>query len=76
MYLRLPTSEAIERNQLEATKRGCSGTTDQWWAWSEYEDDTIRYLHVLDGDGLSPEEIAECVDNLPPSPPPLFDIDS
>ena len=76
MYLELPTLEAIERNQLEALKRGCSGTTDQWWAWSEFKDDTIRYLHVLDGKGLSPEEIAECVDNLPPSPPPVFDIDS
>ena len=75
MYLELPTPEAIERNHQEAVKRGCSGTTLEWWAWSAYDDDTIRYLNVLDGNGLSPEELAECVDTLPPQPQPQFNID-
>lgn len=72
MYLELPTPEAIERNHQEAVKRGCSGTTLQWWAYFEYDNDTVRYLDVLDGDGLSPEEIAECVDTLPPVPQPTL----
>ena len=75
MYLELPTIKAIKRNKLEAITRGCSGTTNEWWAWSAYDHDTIRYLHVLDGNGLSPEEIAECVETLPPQPQPKLNID-
>jgi len=70
MYLELPTLEAIERNHEEAVKRGCSGTTLEWWACTQVDDNI--YLHVLDGDGLTPEELAECVDTLPPLPQPTL----
>ena len=64
MYLILTTEQAESRNMQEATSRGCNGVTVKWW--SEITVDGETALNVGDGDGLTPEELAQCVEDLPP----------
>lgn len=63
MYLILPNKQATKRNQTEATKRGCRGNTNEWWNY--YTADDLTALCVQDGDGLTDDELAQCVDELP-----------
>ena len=61
MYLPLNTKEqADERNRFEAFKRGCHPPTIYWWSMPiEYNGQWC--LDVLDGDGLSEEELSRCI---------------
>ena len=63
MYLILPNDQAHQRNQHEAAKRGCGTVTTEWWAY--YTADDMTALDVQDGDGLTDDELAQCVDELP-----------
>jgi len=66
MYLILPTSEAKERNKIEATKRGCNEVdTIYWWTMIDNVDSTQIALNVGDGNGLTKAELKECIDELP-----------
>ena len=64
MFLILPTSEATERNRQEAVGRGCDSSTIEWWDFKDLGNGTTALL-VNDGQGLSDEEIAMCVEELP-----------
>lgn len=63
MYLILTDKEAEERNCEEACKRGCK-TTKFWWNAIKLKDGYTA-LDVGDGDGLSKDELKDCVDKLP-----------
>ena len=72
MYLILPTEQAEQRNSLEATKRSCGDVTLFWWSQNTVEGETA--LNVGDGDGLTPDELAQCVSELPERFKPQTDI--
>ena len=61
MLLPFDTKEqADERNSFEAFKRGCQPPTIYWWSKPiEYNEQWC--LDVLDGDGLSEEELSRCI---------------
>jgi hypothetical protein len=65
MILRFETKEAAEiRNMVEAARRKCDMlTTRSWWAVVSGSDGLA--LDVGDGDGLTVDELAQCVDVLP-----------
>tara|TARA_R110000751_G_scaffold29245_1_gene75468 strand:+ start:43 stop:267 length:225 start_codon:yes stop_codon:yes gene_type:complete len=65
MYLILTTPKADIRNKQEAVKRGWKVPNAK--VWSENFNDKGDYcaLAVGDGEGLTKDELAECVDNLP-----------
>jgi hypothetical protein len=59
-YLILPTAEAKERNSIQS-----DGLVSQWlWESKDLENGTTA-LFVNDGQGLSEEELAACVTELP-----------
>lgn len=64
MYLILPKDDALSRNNEESISRGCQPPTIYWWASTELADGNIA-LHVDDGNGLTDDEIAQCVKELP-----------
>jgi len=60
LYLILPTAEAQERNSIQA-----DGSVTQWlWEMKDLGNGTTA-LFVIDGQGLSEEELAACVEELP-----------
>ena len=63
MYLIITTEQAEQRNRQEATSRGCSGVTVKWWSEITIEGETA--LNVGDGEGLTEEELNQCVEELP-----------
>lgn len=65
MILRFETEQqAQDRNMFEAIKRGCDMVnTRYWWPMLEYGDGWA--LVVGDGDGLSADEKARVVNELP-----------
>lgn len=65
MYLILPTPQAEQRNHMEAVKRSCGMVTQYWWAMIANTTGDLTALDVADGDGLTDEEMAACVDKLP-----------
>ena len=65
LYLILEPQAAYIRNVTEAIKRNCNiETTSEWWSEVVLEDGRVA-LKVQDGSGLSPEELASCVEFLP-----------
>ncbi len=68
MILILDKQEGLKRNSTEAVKRGCTSPTIYWWSWTELKDNKIA-LNVGDGDGLTKDELAQCVDELPNETP-------
>ena len=66
MYLIFDTHELAEvRNTQAITDLGWpQGTTTMRWAYTDLEDSRCA-LDVEDGDGLSQEELAQCVNVLP-----------
>jgi len=62
MYLKLPIEDAIERNNFESFKRGCSTSTCEWWSVIELKEGLV--LDVGDGDGLTKAELKLCVKEL------------
>jgi len=61
MLLPFETKEAAdERNKFEAFKRGCQPPTIYWWS-NPIEYNGQWCLDVLDGDGLSEEELIRCI---------------
>lgn len=59
-YLILPTAEAQERNSIQS-----DGLVSKWlWESKDLGNGTTALL-VNDGQGLSDEEIAMCVNKLP-----------
>ena len=63
MYLILPTEQAEARNKAEAQNRGCGDVTNKWWSEITIEGETA--LNVGDGEGLTGEELAQTVNELP-----------
>jgi hypothetical protein len=65
MLLPFTTEQAaIERNMIEAIRRGCDMVnTRYWWPMLEYGDGWA--LAVGDGDGLSVDEQTRVVNELP-----------
>ncbi len=62
MYLILPSKEAEKRNCDEAKKRGCeSDSTVCWWDCVASSDGKNVALIVDEGDGLTEEELEQCV---------------
>lgn len=60
LYLILPTAEAQERNSIQSP-----GLVTQWlWEMKDLGNGTTA-LFVNDGQGLSEEELASCVKELP-----------
>ena len=60
LYLILPTSEAQERNSIQSP-----GLVTQWlWESKDLGNGTTALL-VNDGQGLSEDELAMCVEELP-----------
>ena len=64
MYLILPQAEAEERNRYAAFKSNMIWRDSKRWAETPFVDGRIA-LNVDDGDGLTDEEIALCVNELP-----------
>lgn len=68
MFLILPHNEAKQRN-IKAGKdiglKGTEGGTTMYRWKMEPLNAESTYLNVLDGDGLTEEELAACVDELP-----------
>jgi hypothetical protein len=64
MHLLLTEEEALLRNREEATKRGCEMSTIYWWAFDVLPNGVVA-LNVGDGEGLSEDELAMCVEELP-----------
>jgi hypothetical protein len=61
MLLPFDTEQAaIERNMIEAIRRGCDMVTTRYW-WSMVEHGDGWALVVGDGDGLSEEELSRVV---------------
>jgi hypothetical protein len=61
-YLPFTTQQAaIERNMIEAIRRGCDMTTTRYW-WPMVEHGDGWALDVGDGDGLSEEELERLTD--------------
>ena len=61
LLLPFNTKEAAdERNAFEAFKRGCQPPTIYWWS-NPIEYNEQWCLDVLDGDGLSQEELSRCI---------------
>jgi hypothetical protein len=57
-YLRYTTEQqAVERNIVEAIRRGCDMVTTRYW-WPMVQDGTDYLLNVGDGDGLTADELA------------------
>jgi hypothetical protein len=55
------------RNMIEAVKRGCDMVTTKMW-WSNLEENeypNVWGLLVGDGAGLTEDELAQCVNELP-----------
>jgi len=65
MHLILPTSEANARNSQEATKQGWNVPNAKYWSGVLNEDGSLCALNVLDGNGLTESELADCVNELP-----------
>lgn len=66
MYLIFETLQASEeRNLIEAMRRGCDlKTTNRVWSISKkYENGRVA-LNVGDGEGLTEEELNNCVETL------------
>ncbi len=64
MYLILDKEKADERNRFEAFKRNAFWKNAKAWSEVYLEDGSIA-LDVGDGDGLTDEEKAQCVNELP-----------
>lgn len=62
MYLILPTEQAEARNAQEAQNRNCGDVTSKWWSEITVDGETAL---VVTADGLTPEELAMCVEVLP-----------
>jgi len=61
MLLPFDTEQAaIERNMIEAIRRGCDMVTTRYW-WPMFEHGDGWALAVGDGDGLSDEELTRVV---------------
>lgn len=67
MYLILPAAEAHGRNNQEATKRGWKVPNAKYWSWQISVDETMCALDVGNGDGLTDDELVQCVETLPES---------
>lgn len=67
MYLILPHKEAKERNIQGGLDVGLKGTvggaTKYRWGMGVYDDDN-SYLDVGDGEGLTNEELNNCIETL------------
>ena len=63
-YLILPTDQAEFRNWKAARDINCKPETVYRWSISIVSE-TETALHVGDGDGLTAEELAQCVNELP-----------
>jgi hypothetical protein len=59
--------EAQYRNSFEAFRRGCHPPTLYWWTMETING--ISYLHVLDGNGCTAEELERTVTELPTQNP-------
>lgn len=63
MILKLPNKEAEIRNVAEAISRGCDmKNVKGWWSFEVIGDFT--YLNVGDGEGLTEDELKNCVETL------------
>jgi hypothetical protein len=63
-YLRYTTEQqAVERNIVEAIRRGCDMVTTRYW-WPMVQDGTDYLLNVGDGDGLTADELARMEDEI------------
>ncbi len=65
MYLILPILQSNTRNNEAATSLGWDVPNAKRWSEIINKDETLCALDVLDGKGLSSDELAHCVDLLP-----------
>jgi len=64
MYLEFQNKQlAEERSLIEALRRGCDLSKTRFW-WSIEIVENRVYLDVLDGNGLTQEEIEQTVNEL------------
>jgi len=64
MFLEIDSIEAAkERSLTEAKKYSLEEPTRYWWSWITHEGKV--YLSVDRGEGLTDEELALCVKELP-----------
>jgi len=74
MYLILDHKEAELRNCYEALKRGWNMYRTKKW-WQEIVSESQTALVVGDMDGLTEDEIGQCVAKLPKGFEPKLDAD-
>jgi len=65
MYLQFKTKqEAEERSLIEAMRRGCDLVTSKYWWTTPIPFEDIYVIDVEDGNGLTEDELARCIEDL------------